>query len=70
MAKKRSALKDNIFIYRDSALFSENSDELVERWIENSNNTDKVFIAGEETDVFIVNEANDSLMCMEYHDYE
>ena len=63
------ANKQTVYIFRDEALNSEKSQELQDQWLAD-NQPDKVIIAGEENDTLLINEENNSLMCMEYIEYE
>ena len=69
MSKKTIQKGKNIFIFRDKNLSAEKSDELQENWL-NEFHPDKIIIGGEITDDIIINEEGDSLMCMEYIEYE
>lgn len=63
------AKKQTVYIFRDEALTGEKSQELQDQWL-SDNHPDKVIIAGEENDTLLINEENNSLMCMEYIEYE
>ena len=63
------ANKHTVYIFRDEALNSEKSQELQDQWLAD-NHPDKVIIAGEENDTLLINEERNSLMCMEYIEYE
>ena len=57
--------KKTVFIIRDENSTSDNIEELQSTWLE-ENYPDKTVIGGEDNGVYIVNEEDDSLMCMEY----
>lgn len=56
-----------VFIIRDKEQNEENYEEIQSNWLD-ENHPDKTVIAGEGTGVFLVNEEDDTIMCMEYSD--
>ena len=57
--------KQKVFIFRDIEVTQENQEELQGDWLETMY-PDRIIIGGENNEVVLIDEENESLMCMEY----
>ena len=67
MAKKITI--NPVFIYRDENRSLEKQEQILDNWMQ-ANESDKILIFTEDNNGFLTNEEKDSVMVMEYVDYE
>lgn len=67
MAKKITI--NPVFIYRDENRSLEKQEQILDSWMQ-ANESDKILIFTEDNNGFLTNEEKDSVMVMEYVDYE
>lgn len=67
MAKKITI--NPVFIYREENRSLEKQEQILDSWMQ-ANESDKILIFTEDNNGFLTNEEKDSVMVMEYVDYE
>lgn len=67
MAKKITI--NPVFIYRDENRSLEKQEQILDSWMQ-ANESDKILVFTEDNNGFLTNEEKDSVMVMEYVDYE
>jgi hypothetical protein len=67
MAKKITI--NPVFIYREENRSLEKQEQILDNWMQ-ANESDKILIFTEDNNGFLTNEEKDSVMVMEYVDYE
>lgn len=58
-----------IYIFRDTELSAQDNENLQDQWLAD-NHPDKTIIGGEDNNSILVNEEEDTLICMEYIDFD
>jgi hypothetical protein len=67
MAKKITI--NPVFIYREENRSLEKQEQILDNWMQ-ANESDKILVFTEDNNGFLTNEEKDSVMVMEYVDYE
>jgi hypothetical protein len=67
MAKKITI--NPVFIYREENRSLEKQEQILDNWMQ-ANESDKILIFTEDNNGFLTNEEKDSVIVMEYVDYE
>lgn len=67
MAKKITI--NPVFIYRDENRSLEKQEQILDNWMQ-ANESDKILVFTEDNNGFLTNEEKDSVIVMEYVDYE
>jgi hypothetical protein len=67
MAKKITI--NPVFIYREENRSLEKQEQILDNWMQ-ANESDKILVFTEDNNGFLTNEEKDSVIVMEYVDYE